>query len=241
VAVEFIGWLDVPAGKRWLDVGCGTGALSRVILDRASPAALHGIDPSQSHIDFARGAISDSRSAWSVDTVETTRLPDGSFDVAVSGLVLNFIPDPGRALDEMKRLTGMGGIIAAYVWDYADKMELMRMFWDAAVALDHAVHELDEGNRFPLCNPERLEKLFAATGLRDVVVRPIDVPTRFGSFDDYWLPFLGGQGPAPGYAMSLTGEARTRLRERLHATLPIAADGSINLTARAWAIKGRGV
>jgi len=130
-------------------------------------------------------------------------------------------------------------VVAAYVWDYAGKMELMRYFWDAAVELDRTAFELDEGRRFPLCQPGPLTALFTQAGLREVQVRPIDVPTRFRDFDDYWTPFLGGQAPAPGYAMSLNEERRGALRERIRAKLPMASDGSIELIARAWAVRGR--
>jgi hypothetical protein len=115
----------------------------------------------------------------------------------------------------------------------------MRYFWDAAVALDRAAFELDEGRRFPLCQPGPLTALFTQAGLREVQVRPIDVPTRFRDFDDYWTPFLGGQAPAPGYAMSMSEERRDALRDRIRAELPVASDGSIELIARAWAIRGR--
>jgi hypothetical protein len=118
-------------------------------------------------------------------------------------------------------------------------MQLMRRFWDAAVALDPDAEALDEGRRFPLCRPEPLERLLRDAGLQDVSVRPVDTPTRFRDFDDYWGPFLGGQGPAPGYLMSLSQERRAALRERLRAALPAAADGSIRLIARAWAARGR--
>jgi len=118
-------------------------------------------------------------------------------------------------------------------------MYLMRRFWDAAVALDPSAITLDEGRRFPLCRPQPLEALFVDAGLEDVQVRAIDVPTVFSNFDDYWSPFLGGQGPAPGYAMSLTEERRALLRERIRAGLAIESDDSLHLTARAWAVCGR--
>jgi hypothetical protein len=114
----------------------------------------------------------------------------------------------------------------------------MRYFWDAAVALDPAALPLDEGRRFPICQLEPLEHLFRVAGLQGVEVRSIDVPTTFRDFDDYWSPFLGGQAPAPGYTMSLSQERRAALREHLRAQLPIAADGSIRLMARAWAVRG---
>jgi hypothetical protein len=142
-------------------------------------------------------------------------------------------------LAEMRRTAIPGGTIAGYVWDYAGKMELMRYFWDAAVDLDPAVRELDEGVRFPLCQPDALENAFRDAGLTAIQTVPIDVPTRFRDFDDYWIPFLGGQGPAPSYAMSMEEASRNRLRDRIRERLPSQADGSIKLVARAWAIRSR--
>jgi hypothetical protein len=136
-------------------------------------------------------------------------------------------------------VTRPGGSIAAYVWDYAWKMEYLRAFWDAAAALDRAAAAVDEGVRFPLCRPGPLEALFGSAGLRQVEVRAIDIPTRFADFEDFWQPFLGGQGPAPAYAMSMDEPGRARLREAVRSGLPIAPDGSISLTARAWAVRGR--
>ena len=139
----------------------------------------------------------------------------------------------------MIRSVRIGGMVAAYVWDYADKMQLIRYFWNAAVALDEtAAFALDERERFPLCKPELLRQLFQTTNLEKVEVRSIDVPTIFRDFDDYWSPFLGGQGPAPSYVISLPDERRVALREHIRLTLPIAIDGSIHLIARAWAIRG---
>ncbi len=236
VAPPFLSWLDIPAGRRWLDVGCGTGALCAAILDRCSPACVAGVEPSEGFLKTARENLGD-RAALYPGSAAAIPLGDASVDVAVSGLVLNFVPDQRAALAEMARVTGKGGTIAAYVWDYAGKMELMRHFWDAAVAFDAAAASLDEGPRFPLCRPAALEKLFAYAGLEGVEVKPIDVPTRFTSFDDYWQPFLGGQGPAPAYAMSLDETARARLRDHIRERLPTAANGSISLIARAWAAR----
>ncbi len=238
VAREFLRWLNVPPVSRWLDVGCGTGALSQAILDTASPAAVEGVDPSEGYVAYAREQVKDSRATFRVADARSLPLDTGTYDGVVSGLVLNFIPQKDRALAEMVHRTRSYGVVAAYVWDYAGEMQLMRHFWDAAGALDPAAIELDEGRRFPICKPEPLKQLFRGAGLRDVEVRAIDVPTVFKDFDDYWSPFLGGQAPAPGYAMSLSEERREALREHIRARLPIALDGSISLIARAWAVKG---
>ena len=138
----------------------------------------------------------------------------------------------------MARVTASGGTIAGYVWDYSGKMELMRYFWDAAVELNPEAVKLDEGVRFPVCRPEALKELFASAGLRDAQVTAIDITTSFADFEDYWRPFLGGQGPAPAYVMALDDRARARLAERIRERLPIQADGSISLIARVWAVRG---
>lgn len=237
VAPPFLAWLGIPSGRRWLDVGCGTGALCASILDHCAPASVTGVEPSDGFLKTARDSLA-GRATFLQGSAGAIPLPDASVDTVVSGLVLNFVPDPRAAMAEMLRVTERGGTIAAYVWDYAGKMELMRQFWDAAVELDPKAASLDEGVRFPLCQPEALEKLFTAAGLKQVAVNSIDVPTPFANFDDFWQPFLGGQGPAPTYAMSLDDSARARLRERVHARVETAADGPISLIARAWAVRG---
>jgi SAM-dependent methyltransferase len=238
VALQFIEWLAVPLGSVWLDVGCGTGALTRTLLQVAAPLAVTGIDAAAGYIAFARGRNTDDRANFQLGDAQALPMESAAFDVIVSGLALNFFPHPNRAVGEMARTVKPGGLVAAYVWDYAGGMQLMRHFWNAAAALDPAATELDEGRRFPLCNPGPLGDLFRAIGLTDVEVRAIDVWTVFKDFDDYWTPFLGSQGPAPGYAMSLSEEGRVALRDRIRAALPFALDGSIPLMARAWAVRG---
>ncbi len=238
VANEFLAWLDVPARSRWLDVGCGTGGLSQVILQTADPGSVKGIDRSLGYIALAQAAIQDRRAAFDTGDAQALPVEKGSYEAVVSGLMLNFLPQPERGAAEMARAAAPGGCVAAYVWDYAGKMQFMRHFWNAAAALDPRAHHLDEGRRFPLCQPEPLKQAFLAAGLREVDVRTIDVPTDFRDFDDYWSPFLGGEGPAPGYVKSLSEERRAALRERLRSALPFALDGSIPLVARAWAVRG---
>ena len=238
VAREFLSWLKAPQNMRWLDVGCGTGALSRTILDGAAPSLVQGIDPSEDYVSYARKHIMDSRARFDVGDARTLPHQTASFDIVVSGLALNFVPEPAVAVSEMVRVTQLGGTVAVYVWDYAGEMQLMRYFWDAAAELDPAAKELDEGKRFPICNRMLLLQLFKDAGLRQTEARAVNVPTAFHSFDDYWTPFLGGQGPAPSYAMSLSEEHRIELRELIRARLPIKSDGGIDLIARAWAVRG---
>jgi SAM-dependent methyltransferase len=164
VAREFLRDLSVPPARRWLDVGCGTGALARTILDTQDPTLVAGVDPSAGFIEFAKAAVADDRAAFEVADARALPFPPETFDAVVSGLVLNFVPQPAQAVAEMARVVRSDGVVAAYVWDYAGRMELMRHFWNAAVALDPAALELDEGRRFPVCQPQPLAQLFTQAG-----------------------------------------------------------------------------
>lgn len=238
VAREFLDWIGVPPGSSWLDVGCGTGALTETVLQQTQPAAVTGVDPAEGFIAYAREHVQDTRAQFRVGSAMELPFGDEMFDAVVSGLALNFMPGEDIALAEMVRVTRRGGMVAAYVWDYANQMQMLRVFWDAAVELDPSIAERDQGRRFPICNPEPLTRLFKGAGLAGVEVRAIDVTTNFRDFDDYWSPFLAGQGPAPSYVTSLTEERRAVLRESTRSRLPIAPDGSISLIARAWAVRG---
>jgi len=238
VAQGYLHWLRLPAGIDWLDVGCGTGALSRTILQRAEPRRVLALDRSPGFVRAAAAALPDGRCSFACADAQALPFADNKADAAVSGLVLNFIPDPARAVRELRRVVRPGGVISAYVWDYAEGMQMLRVFWDEAVALDAAAEKLDEGPRFPLCHPDALRALFNASGLQDIEVTALEVPTVFNDFDDYWEPFLGGQGPAPTYVAGLPEEKRTALRERLRTRLSGSQTGGIQLTARAWAVQG---
>lgn len=237
VAPRFLNWLGLPARQRWVDVGCGTGALSAAILDQAAPASLIGIEPSDGFLTAAQAHLGAHASVLR-GTAAAIPLADGSADVVVSGLVLNFVPDVAAALTEMTRVLSRGGCLAGYVWDYAGRMELIRYFWLAAMAIDPEAARRYEGVRFTLCAPDALLSALRQTELQTSEVTAIEVSTEFADFDDYWSPFLGGQGPAPAYAMSLDEDARSQLRERLRQSLPVRADGRIALVARAWAFRG---
>jgi trans-aconitate methyltransferase len=235
VAAMFVRWLDVPAGKHWLDVGCGTGALTETLLDKADPASVLGVDPSEGFLGLAREQVTDPRAEFR--TGDARALPDGPFDAAVSGLSLNFVPSAQEAVAELHRVVAPGGVAAAYVWDYAEGMEMMRYFWDVAMSVDSDAADKNESTRFPLCRPEALTELWS--GFDDVEVRPIEVPTVFADFDDYWSPFLGGQGAAPSYVATLSDADRDAIRDLVRFQLPAGPDGRIVLSATAWAVRGR--
>lgn len=239
VAREFLDWLAMPPGSRWLDVGCGAGALTQTILEIAAPREITGIDPSEGYIASARTPVDDARVRFQVGEAQALPLETTPYDAVVAGLSLNFVPQPDVGLAQMTRLTRPGGTVAAYVWDYAGQMQMLRCFWEAAGSLDSVARGLDEGKRFPLCRPEPLAALFASAGLQAVEVRAMDVPMLFRDFDDYWSPFMGGEGPAPSYVLALQEPQRQRLQECVRARLPVSADGSISLVARAWAVRGR--
>ncbi|MDQ1661687.1 MAG: hypothetical protein QOJ68_1667 [Blastococcus sp.] len=238
VATEFLAWPDTPAGGRWLDVGCGTGALTDAVLRSCEPSAIVGVEPSDAFRGHAADHLRDARVAFVAGGAEALPFDDGSFDFVVSGLVLNFVPHRVAGLREMRRVVRPGGTVAAYVWDYPGEMQLLKYFWDTAVSRDPAAGPLHEGARFGFCRPEPLRALFTDADLRDVEVRGLVVPVDFADFDDYWTPFLRGTGPAPAYAMSLSDADRAALRETLRARLSSDDDGSIHLSARAWAIRG---
>jgi SAM-dependent methyltransferase len=234
----FMRWLDPPTSGRWVDVGCGTGALTAAVLTMTNPAEVLGVDPSPGFLAAARTQTTDLRARFRIGDAQDLPLPDRHFDGVVSGLTLNFVPDPPRAAAEFARVAVAGGTVAAYVWDYAEGMAMIRHFWDAAATLDPAAAALDEGRRFPLCQPDSLRTLWTNAGLAGVVVQPITIPTVFTDFDDFWNPFLGGQGPAPVYVASLSEEHQTVLRDVLRARLPTGPDGTVLLAARAWAVRG---
>ena len=238
VAHYFLAWLSVPPHSRWLDVGCGTGALASAILQSASPSEVCGIDPSEEFIRYARSLLPEDRCHLLVADAQAIPHEFSDFDATVSGLALNLVPEPMAGLAEMIRVTRPGGVVAAYVWDFAGGMQLLRYLWDEATKLDAKAAELDQGRCFPLCHPDRLQVLFTEAGVRAAEVRPLEVPTIFRDFDDYWTPFLTGHGRAPGYVMSLIADQRCRLRESIQEVLPTHSDGSIHLTARAWAVRG---
>lgn len=238
VAPDFLAWLPTEDRAEWCDVGCGTGALAHAVLATEEPARVVGVEPSDGFAAAAREATDDPRFELRSGNAAAIPAEAGEFDRVVSALVLNFVPDPVAALAEMRRVCRAGATVAGYVWDYAEGMQMIRTFWTVAGELDEAARDLDEGVRFPLCRPASLGELLSAAGLARVLVEPLDVPTVFGDFDDFWQPFLGGQGPAPGYCVSLSQQRRVALRDALDARLARDGDGHIALTARAWAFRG---
>lgn len=239
VADEFLTWLNLSSSLRWLDVCCGSGVLTEAICERFAPTRVAGLDASPQQISFARAQRFSP--AVSFDTGDAMALPfeAATFDAIVCGLGLNYVPEPERALQEMCRVAVPGGVIAIYVWDYADGVRFLRKFWDAATAIDPEAFVYDQARRFPICNPESLQSLFKRAGMEAAEISALEVTTRFTSFDDYWQPLLTGQGSAPNYLETRDEPTRNAIRERLVNSLPIDADGVLELPARAWAVRGQ--
>jgi SAM-dependent methyltransferase len=236
VADAFVQWLNLPADLNWLDVGCGTGALSQHIATKANPQHVTGVDLSAGFVADAQHNVANAK--FLVSDAQNLPFHAAIFDAVVSGLVLNFVPQPQQAVHEMQRVAKPKGVVSVYVWDYAGKMEFLRYFWDAAALVDGSAKAFDQAERFSICQPDALTQVFRETGLNNVEVHPLEIATVFQDFDDYWQPFTLGNFPAPKYAMSLSEEKRAELRELLQNRLTIDADGKISLSARVWVARG---
>ncbi len=238
VAKEFIQWLAPPASWNWLEVGCGSGALTQAISLFGDPASVVACDPSQDFVSFASRSLADTNVTFLIAGVEELPRVKHGFDTVVSGLVLNFLPDPAEAIRSMASRLRPGGMLGAYVWDYAGGMPFLHIFWDAAVELDSGAAALDQRELFPLCHPDILEDLLEREGLAQVVSQGLEITMDFPDFDSYWNPFLGGTGPAPIYVGSLDPASREQLRLQLKRRIASTTDGAFDLTARAWAVRG---
>jgi SAM-dependent methyltransferase len=239
LAHEFLKWLNLPAGLLWLDICCGSGVITEAVVASSVPASVVGVDVSVEQIGFARQHRVHPNVTFETADAMALPFPDASFDVAICGLGLNYVPDPARGLEEFCRVTRPAGTVAVYVWDYVLGARFLREFWDAATAIDPAAAAFDQALRFPVCTPEGLRSIFEQAKLQELSLTALDVVTRFTSFDDYWGPLLTGQGSAPNYLATRDKKIQAEIREHLRAVLPADAQGAIELPARAWAIRGK--
>jgi len=238
VAERFLKWLSPKHGLNWLDVGCGSGALSESVINGYNPNNLIAIDQSEEFVLTTQRRL-DGNAICKIGNALDLPLEDSSIDLTVSGLVLNFIPNVEKSLAEMMRVTVTGGGVALYVWDYAGKMDFLQNFWEAVEELRKETSALNEAKRFSGFSSDALLEFFRAAGFDEVITTSIEINTYFKDFDDYWMPFLGGQGPAPSYLVSLNETDRERLKNLIYERLPIQPNGSIPLSARALAVKGK--
>jgi len=177
VAELFVDWISPRSGLRWLDVGCGSGALSEAIINRCKPETFTAIDQSEGFVSTAQKRLG-NKATCNVGNALSLPLDDSSVNMSVSGLVLNFLPDPEKALTEMKRVTTKGGTVAVYVWDYAGIMEFLNYFWDVAVEQDPNVLELHEGRRFTKSSAEDLSAAFRRVGFFNVEATSLEIATK---------------------------------------------------------------
>ena len=238
LAPLFVRFADVRDGDTVLDVGSGTGALTAAVVKAVPSSRVFGIDPAAAYVALATSRHGSASVSFEVGDAQQMRFGNATFDRTLSLLVVNFIPDVRKALDEMKRVTKSKGTVAAAVWDYGEGMEMLRAFWDEALALRPAIAAKDE-RHMPLCRRGDLAALWRDHGLNDVVEEELTIETRFASFDDFWTPFLEKQGPAGAYAASLSTEDREAIRLRLRCRLlGTGPDKVILMHARAWAVRG---
>lgn len=238
LAAEYIAFAGLRDGERVLDVGTGTGSVARALAEAMPACEVVAVDPSEAFIAHAKGNTPTNRLRFEVGDAQALRYEDGVFDQTLSLLVLNFVPDPARAIGEMRRVTRPGGTVSAGVWDYDAGMQMLRFFWDEAVALDPAAEPRDE-RHMKLCREGQLGALWRKAGLADVREQALTIEQRFASFDDYWAPFLKGVGPAGAYVVSLPEERRHELAARLYKRLLGGrSDGVFTLEARAWCVRG---
>jgi SAM-dependent methyltransferase len=238
IAPLLVRFAGVRDGDVLLDIGSGTGALAEAMASAAPSSRIVGVDPSAAYVAFAQRRHPGTLVRFEEGDAQQLRFEDDSFDRALSLLVMNFIPDRARALAELSRVTRQGGTVAAAVWDYGRGMEMLRVFWDEAVAMAPAAEARDE-RHMPLCRKGELAALWRAHGLQEVAEEPLDVETRFASFEDYWSPFLEKQGPAGAHVAALPPTDREQLRQRLRRRLiGDGPDRPLVLRARAWAVRG---
>lgn len=239
LAPLFVEFAQVQDGEHVLEVGCGTGSLTQALLGAGPNVRVTAIDGSADYVEINSEANRGTRLAVEQGDAQALSYQDDSFDGSVSTLVMNFIPDPARALFEMKRVTRSGGFVAAAVWDYGDGMLMLRNLWDEAAALDEDAVQRHEGN-MPLCREGELVALWRECGLREVIDKGLTIRMDFRSFEDYWTPFLTGPGPSGAYVSGLDAKGQAILRDRLCEKLTGGQeDIPFSLNARAWAVRGR--
>jgi trans-aconitate methyltransferase len=237
ISQDFIDWLNPKSNLKWLEIGCGTGALTKVIVDKCSPAYLLAVDKSDSYLTKAKESIDSKNVDFSNVDLSSYPLKE-EFDQVTSGLVLNFIPQIHELLLHLMKNLRSGGQLSAFVWDYGGHYQPMRHFWDAAKEVSPGAEKYDAGVKFDICTKEKLIQLFELLGLNEVQFTTIERIATFRNFDDYWLPIASAQGSVTEYISTLAEKEKDRLKETIKRRLPIAFNGEIKLIISALAVKG---
>lgn len=236
IGAVFLDWLAPPSGACWLDVGCGSGAFTELILNTCSPSAVTGIDPSHAQIEHAREQVAGRRAEFHVAGAQSMAFPDGTFDVVASALAINFIPDRPAAIKEMRRVTRPGGAVAGYTWDFAAEGSPSGPIRRALrqIGLDPPIVAGTEDSSLA-----DLQVLFERAGLEAISTRTIDVSMSLSGFDEYWSLQMPSFAPLAKMVRSLPGLERAQLQSVLREQFRPALDGSVTCSGRANAIKAR--
>ncbi len=236
VAPAFLEWVAPPMGACWLEVGCGTGIFTEVLLESCAPAAVFAVDPAQPQIEHARSRPIAQQAHFQVADAQTLPFADAAFDVVASALVINFIPDRPRALSEMRRVGRAGGTVAGYVWDFAEELSPS---WPMRLGLRNFGAEVPEPPGSRDSSPEALRSLFEQIGFENIATRSFEVTLPYSGFEDFWQAQTPSYSPTTKIIAAMTTSERTRLMETVRRTLPTRPDGGIEYRARANAIKAR--
>ena len=238
LAPAYIAFARVKNGDRILDVGTGTGSLAATLEATMPASEIVGVDPSEGFIAYAQKNAKSTRAHFEMGDAQALKFSDASFDDTLALLVMNFVPNHRKAIAEMRRVTRAQGTVSACVWDYDSGMQMLRFFWDEAVALDPAVEPKDE-RHMKLSRQGQLGDLWRAAGLMNVKEKPLEVDQAYSSFGDYWEPFTKGAGPGGAYVVSLSEDRRQQLEARMgKRLLGDRQDGPFTLRARAWCVRG---
>ena len=239
IGEKFLAWLDPPAHRSWLEVGCGTGAFTGLILTHAAPAAIIGIDPSPQQVEHAKRTVAAPHADFRTGTAIDLPFAAGEFDVVVSALVIHFIQDRPKAFREMLRVTRPGGIVAGYTWRRSPTI-VDAPYGPLARAVIEITGDVMTSPTVPEAMPEGLRATLTAEGYGDIEITTIEATQTFRDFEDYWVSQTGTfPHPVAKSAAALTGHDRERLREKLRTALPAAGDGSITYASRATAFRAR--
>ncbi len=236
VGSVFLEWVAPPVDVHWLEIGCGTGIFTELILDTCSPASVTALDPAEAQINHARRQPVAQRAIFNVADAQALSFPDATFDIVASALVINFIPDRLKALSEMRRVARAGGIVAGYVWDFAGEFSPSGPFRRGLRQCGVEVSELPGAKDSTL---DALTSRFEQAGFEYIVAQAIEVAVSYTDFDDFWQAQTTSYSPTTKVIAAMTVSDRERLKAALRAGLPIDADGRIEYSACANAIKGR--
>jgi ubiquinone/menaquinone biosynthesis C-methylase UbiE len=243
LAPLFLDFCDDDRAQSYLDVGCGTGALTKTIRARHGNAAVVGLDPSKQFIAHLSAQIADSRSWFCRGDAQDLPFADGRFDAALGLLILQQMPDPLRMVREMARATRPGGTVGTAIWNFQTGMPMFSIFWDAVGKIDPVAAAARRANKSkPITgtSEESLAELWQAAGLENVTATTIELPQSFANLEDFWVPFLSDATPSSSVASKMEAHTQAALKEEIRLRLlGDRTDGPFSLTAGAFAVRGQ--